>query len=343
MAGYSAPLPGPSGDDQKFTTWNGKVAGLLEQLLDQWEGAEAGGPLPAHFARSPAIVAKIRAQADDFRPLDHGTTLVRLLENPATPASEVAKAVLRNPSLSGRVLRHANSAGVARLAQVNSVQSAILLLGFDNLRRIVLMEKFLNLIDVQAVGLRPYLLNVWLHSALTSTCCQSIASAFAGLDANLLATVGLLHDLGKFFLALSDLIEREADEFHYDETFTLEDEDELFGINHVSVGMLMMEAWRLPGSLAKILRLHHHLSTHDRIDLDEDQQTVAYAVALFLANEVAKAFVGAPGSGVAVKPLHYSYRHVLDPEKLRMNLTDPAFYAAMKKTMNYSLPADPRS
>jgi HD-like signal output (HDOD) protein len=79
------------------------------------------------------------------------------------------------------------------------------------------------------------------------------------LDANLLFTAALLHDLGK--LALNTALHQRYDEIVATIEATgrsfLEVEQELLGTDHARVGGRLLERWNFPENLREGIRFHH--------------------------------------------------------------------------------------
>src|SRR5690606_8698029 len=89
---------------------------------------------------------------------------------------------------------------------------------------------------------------------------ECLAERVPGVDKGLVATLGLLHDIGKLAVnsyfphAADDL--RKSDSEHPDETF-LERERRVLGADHAELGAMLAEHWKLPPEIVESIRTHH--------------------------------------------------------------------------------------
>jgi HD-like signal output (HDOD) protein len=74
----------------------------------------------------------------------------RLLENPAASAADVAKIVGRDPALAAKVLQLCNSAYFAAGQPIADIPSAVVRLGFDTIRQVVLLTEGYTRFGVEA-------------------------------------------------------------------------------------------------------------------------------------------------------------------------------------------------
>ncbi len=142
------------------------------------------------------------------------------------------------------ILKTANSAYFNPGYHIDSIDDAIMHLGFSDVYQIVTMLTFSDLL---AEPLRSYGISAgefWQRSVACAFAMERLARKY-GEDAGVAYTVGLLHGIGMVFL------EREIKnaphiEFHnsLNEDMALANEElEVFGINHAKVGAAMMREW----------------------------------------------------------------------------------------------------
>jgi HD-like signal output (HDOD) protein len=67
------------------------------------------------------------------------------------------------------------------------------------------------------------------------------------------ATIGVLHDIGKYFFHLLDGAGEKVGGVP-----TVIQEDEQYGINHPLTGSILAEKWQLSDVIAKCIQFHHH-------------------------------------------------------------------------------------
>lgn len=191
---------------------------------------------------------------------------------------ELENIIKVDPGLSAKVLKIANSALYARQREVTNIQSAITLLGFKNLKSLVLLVTASNLFS----RLQPnsFYRRFWSHSVhsafISRHMClrcglkESAEEAFTG---------ALLHDIGQvaFF---------NTDQARYDEILTqaaryqstaekaipslLALEKAAFGVDHRELGASVFESWYFPNTFVDIAREHgsrNIVSAHKQVIL----------------------------------------------------------------------------
>lgn len=187
--------------------------------------------------------------------------VLKLLDDPNSRQPVIASLLAQDPALVVIVLRLANSPAFAPARTVDSVERAVMLLGRDHLRRLVIAGAVTQASDrLPAQTLLP-LEVFWHHSAY----CAVIARLLAELESPALAgTVflgGLLHDLGQLIL-----FSQEPEAAHQaflrslgePEAVTPQDAERAeLGFDHAQLGGALAEHWGLPDILCACLRFHH--------------------------------------------------------------------------------------
>ncbi|MDR1608463.1 MAG: HDOD domain-containing protein [Deltaproteobacteria bacterium] len=184
----------------------------------------------------PGIVAKIS----------------RMVENPETSAAEVGRLISQDQVLSAKVLRMANSAFFGMSRKISSISQALVILGFDVVKGLVLTSSVFDMIQKSMAGL-------WEHSIGCAAASGAVATVLGRDDAEEILVAGLLHDLGKVVLALN-LPEEMAvvlKKVAEGPILFYEAENELLDFDHCDLGEWLAEHWNLPESLAEPMRLHH--------------------------------------------------------------------------------------
>jgi len=193
-----------------------------------------------HLPTLPQVVTKVLAMTDSDK----------------INAVELSKEM--DQSLSAKVLKVANSAyyGGRTLRQVNSIHHAIVIIGFDAVKEIILTTSLFHTFrDSQEVkSLQP----LWRHSlecALAAKCLSWIYRYEAMDEAYL---VGLIHDIGKlviqqYFPEQFQLIKSKNNVGVED----LEAEMEILGMTHAGVAGKMAERWNFPESIVDVIAHHH--------------------------------------------------------------------------------------
>lgn len=191
--------------------------------------------------------------------------VTRLLNNPNTSAIELAKVISRDQALVTKILTVANSPLYGLPRRVSTIDFAIIILGFDHIKNIVIalsmMEAFKNKGD-KNLNQKDY----WTHSILTASAAKRIADDLGFHFTGEAFTAGLLHDLGipvihKYFNAefvkIQELVKTANMSFR-------EAQQETIGLEHQQIGNLLAQRWNLPLSLSDAILNHHTPSTAEQ-------------------------------------------------------------------------------
>jgi putative nucleotidyltransferase with HDIG domain len=180
---------------------------------------------------------------------------LNLIAGTDTSLIELCNLIRPDVAFSTEILRIANSPLIAFSKDVTSVLQASMLLGFRRLRSIVV-----------TVGLKAYLANqyspllraCWHHSLACAIIAERAAKA-CGHDKDAAYTAGIMHDVGRMVLAISQpaayalVVEHGADQ----PRDLLETEHAFCGVDHCKAGRMLVKEWALPETLSWITACHH--------------------------------------------------------------------------------------
>lgn len=201
----------------------------------------------------------IRQQIDSFPILP--ATVSRVMEviaDPESSADDLMQALLPDQSLCVTVLKLANSVLFGRPQGVDSLTSAIMVLGFDQVQSIALIKAMNNSFrELKLVDTAP-IEQFWEHSFLTAMAARHIAQHLR-LPSSTLFMAGLIHDIGKLVMLLTF-----GDEYAPEQwmrPFSTEErlaaEQRLFAFNHATVGGQLLGQWHFPDNLVAAVAYHH--------------------------------------------------------------------------------------
>jgi len=180
------------------------------------------------------------------------------LEDPAVGGDELGRVILDDPALTVQILKIANSTFYnPQGTKITTISRAIVILGFDNIRRLVLglsVAKMFMLLPRWTVYRR-----LWRHSLATAQLARNLASRDGFADTEVAFVSGLLHDVGKF--VMGHLHGEEYAEMlnagYLEPNFDLcRAEGESFYCNHQEVGGLLAQSWGLPQELVQVIGRH---------------------------------------------------------------------------------------
>jgi HD-like signal output (HDOD) protein len=172
---------------------------------------------------------------------------------------KVVKLVENDVALTTLILRIANSPYYGLRGEVNSVSSAILLLGLDEISRLMLIYQLKQRIFSLNREQRAYLQTLWKHSTSTAIIGREITKFLRYKTEGREFTAGLLHDMGKIVLVQHfshSLIvtQKMIADLGSDD---VEAEMQTLAISHAEIGGQLGEIWNLPPVFVEVMRTHH--------------------------------------------------------------------------------------
>lgn len=166
-----------------------------------------------------------------------------------------------DPGLTSKILRVANSALYARQKEITSLQTAITLLGFKNIKSLVLLLTASSLF--QRARNTAFYQSFWQYSIITAFLARLLAKRDKKNDiAESIFICGLLHKIGQVALFTSDqeeyvqLLEREKN----DDTWIELLEEQVYGTNHRKLGAEMLRNWNFPNVFVDVAAEHNSLN-----------------------------------------------------------------------------------
>ncbi|MEZ5619559.1 MAG: HDOD domain-containing protein [Rhodocyclaceae bacterium] len=226
--------------------------------------------------------------------------LLRSLDDENLNATNLAKKIGHDPVLSARVLKIVNSPFYGVAGQVASLQEAVMVLGFSNVRRLALAVSLNGSFPVRGQG-EADPRRIWRHSFCVALCAQALAP-LCRIEAESAFTAGLLHDIGRIALLSVDpqrFAAVLAGRAQYPDLAAAE--AALLGFTHAEFGARLLERWRLPGSLIRAVEFHHQpdtAPTHPLTDLIYVADQLAHAIA---DNTLESAVTMAAPNGAAIR------------------------------------------
>jgi putative nucleotidyltransferase with HDIG domain len=186
------------------------------------------------------------------------TEVIKKAEDPDTDLGSLAQLISRDASLAVRVLKIANSSFYSMPREVESIQQAIVLLGYSTLRSVVVAA---SMKDVFArFGLAERLL--WEHATAAGLAAGVLAENVAGISRDEAFVGGLVHDVGKLVMysQAEQQYQQVLSAVYSGEKTSIAAEREVFGFDHAEVGALVLGKWKLPERLSSAVGAHHDLS-----------------------------------------------------------------------------------
>jgi len=188
--------------------------------------------------------------------------LLKMFENPNTSLNEIGAFIAQDPVLTLKILKVVNSPIYGFPGRISSITQALLLLGLNVARGLLLGVSVLEIMQRSIVGL-------WEHSVGCAIIARIIARKKGLKDPEEVSVAGLLHDMGKVFISLKfpDLYSQVIAEANARAILVADAEKELFGVTHAEVAGWVGKKWNFPRSLVEQMTYHHSpdLSKHYRV------------------------------------------------------------------------------
>lgn len=222
--------------------------------------------------------------------------IARMTEDRESSAQDVAKLIGTDQVLSAKVLRLINSPVYGFPGRISSVTHAVVLLGFNVIKGLVLGTSVFSTIGEPGRGL-------WQHSLGCAVLARRLAMLKDIKEPEEVMVAGLLHDLGKVALmhiAPSDYNAAVASAKATRQSIsTLE--EQTFGMTHTQVAAILAHEWHFPERLTSPLLYHHFPS--------RAKNHAGYAALVHLADILARGMsYGDPGDAVMPKLDADAYR-----------------------------------
>lgn len=184
--------------------------------------------------------------------------LYRQLARPDADLGAIAGIIERDLGLSASVLRTANSPFFGMRRRVDTIASAVMVLGLRNVVNIVSCE---SLRRSMCDDHMPEIDRFFDHAQEVAFVCASVAREYRAMAPDRGYMLGLFHDCGlpmmlrKFpdYAAFLSGIEPNPDRTIIDL------ENDRYDTNHAVVGYWLCRAWGLPDDIAEIVAQHHGL------------------------------------------------------------------------------------
>ena len=174
-------------------------------------------------------------------------------------SNKITSLIETDPALTGSILRAVNSPFYGLRWRVNSVSSAIALLGLTETGRLLTAFYMKQRLFSLNTDQHSYLELLWKHSVSTAAIARLIVKEYGILTGGKEFTAALLHDMGKIVLVQyfpKELVTigRMIRELEQQD---INAEDQIVAISHTEIGGLLAAKWRLPLDYVEVMRLHH--------------------------------------------------------------------------------------
>lgn len=186
--------------------------------------------------------------------------LSKLISDENSTMQDFEKMIKMDPTLVLRLLRVANSPYYGLRQKVNSISRAVVVIGINNLRNMIVTEGLKKIFKDKKSENAFSRNRLWLHCAAVSICSQMIMERIFGLNGEDAFLCGILHDIGMI------VEDQTAPDLFYKVCNTYENsmpitncEKEIIGTDHCEIGHLLAKDWQLPVEVQEGIQRHHKI------------------------------------------------------------------------------------
>lgn len=185
------------------------------------------------------------------------TRILDMMDDPEIKIEEIADTLLQDKVLTTRIIRLVNSVFFGIQRDISSVKDAIIYLGQNQIKNIVLTSSLFSVFPNR--NQKFDLIKLWEHGLGCALISRIIAVIAGYKDPEKAYLGGLLHDMGEIVLSqyyreefdtVLDTVVKEHIEFHLAE-------QRMLGISHSDLAELFKEHWGFSDDITEVIALHH--------------------------------------------------------------------------------------
>ncbi len=186
--------------------------------------------------------------------------VLNVINDPRSSAKDLKDLVEIDPPLTAKVLKVANSALHASLREISEIQHAVIWIGFDALKELVLSQKVCEIFLEDTITDGYSRTSLWKHSNAVALFAKLIFRREFGKRGENVYAAGLLHDIGiivedQFLQAeFRDILEKARAEKRNLSAV----EREVLGYTHEDLGKAITAHWAFPEELISAIGHHHN-------------------------------------------------------------------------------------
>lgn len=208
------------------------------------------------------------------------TQIRNLLNNDDTTVRHLENIIMRDPPLAAMILKLVNSSFYGLLNKVSTIDHALVILGYREVRNVVLGFSLQNHFpdDNSTIDRTRF----WKHAIVCSQIAKFLGKHFRIPDDGTFFLSGLIHDIGKLVIDqyFPDEFSRIVESVAVDRTTFSTAEKSVLGVTHYQIGAKLLQQWQFPSRVVMQV-FYHHAPWHDKNFTSE-------SIVVYLANMLTK-------------------------------------------------------
>ena len=253
---------------------------LAARILEIYRGEAAPRPKTATIPLADEEEKKIREILRHVENLPAmpliASKVLETAEDASVSVEDLQKLINNDPILAAKILKVANSSYYCGGMDVNTLTEAMVILGFNTLRSLVIAASMRGLyaqkpsrrVDAASARFAAHQKSLWEHSVACAAVSRAIAKKMNCENPETAFVAGLLHDIGRLvmFRELPEKTERwlaarkPAPDARQPADI-LASEKKIFSLDHCQVGAAVARKWRLSAELVDAISNHHGAET----------------------------------------------------------------------------------
>ncbi len=196
------------------------------------------------------------------------TEVLRVVKDENCTVDQLAEVLMRDPGLTGNILRIANSPFYGAGRKIGTMSRAIMTIGMRQVTALALSASVYSMTSDWQYSLDR--LRFWRHSLEVAIASRLVAESVGYPRPEEAFIAGLLHDIGMLVMEKSypDEFGRVWRRAEREGNMTAI-EEQTWGTNHARIGQFVLEQWQLPESICQAVGYHH--TTFENGIVDDDQ------------------------------------------------------------------------
>ncbi|MBW4827130.1 MAG: HDOD domain-containing protein [Clostridiaceae bacterium] len=185
--------------------------------------------------------------------------IIEIVENPDSTVKDLENEILKDQSLTSKVLKLANTTHYGYPRKISTVSRATILLGFQTIKSIALVSTVSKYLLGELEGYALGKNDLWKQSQTCGIISRYIGKKKSIENPEKAYIAGLLRDIGKTILnhyvqseyhEIVKIVEEERVPF-------LEAEKLVLGFDHAKIGSKVAQKWNFPKDLVEAIEYHH--------------------------------------------------------------------------------------